>query len=185
MVAKLFFFFLFSLEAVYWWVPKTLDHSELVWSIVVNADHMPPSKRPPQVNTCNQVCFRNSLFKSKWNESPSNIWWSLAQCFFLCENVCMTPWYLLLPLQSLLPLCLWGHRESTCSPLCTKGGLFHEMFPFLMSDGVRSFNIPPWYLSGSWLCFKAAAVLLVKWKVCVSKRGASTTQVYLFSLTYS
>lgn len=43
--------------------------------------------------------------------------------------------------------------------LDTKGGLFHEMFPFLMSDGVRSFNIPHRYLSGSWLRFKATAWL--------------------------
>ncbi len=32
--------------------------------------------------------------------------------------------------------------ESAWLALDTKGGLFHEMFPFLMSDGVRSFNIP-------------------------------------------
>lgn len=65
------------------------------------------------------------------------------------------------PLSPVSPLCLWGRclarRESAWLAFDTKGGLFREMFPFLMSDGARSFNIPRWYLSGSWLCFKATA----------------------------
>lgn len=63
------------------------------------------------------------------------------------------------PLFPALPLRTVACWESAWLALDTKGGLFHEMFPFLMSDGVHSFNIPHWYLSGSWLCFKATAWL--------------------------
>lgn len=80
--------------------------------------------------------------------------------FLLSTNFGASPSHLPSPLLSPRSAFEDGaRRESAWLALDTKGGLFHEMFPFLMSDGVRSFNIPHWYLSGSWLCFKATAWL--------------------------